>query len=388
VRLALLHSFYASDQPSGENEIVAAQAQAFAEAGHEVLLLGRHTDLERTKRRYPVLAAWRTLTDGGANPTHHLRRFDPDVVHVHNTVPNIGTDWLRGWPTPVVHTLHNFRPLCANALLYRDGHGCTLCPDGDPWAAVRHSCYRSSSLASLPIAVRNSRGLAANPLISRADRIIALSGYAAGVMAGYGLPEERLSVVPNGIPALHAGATAGPQAPRFAAVGRLRAEKGFAELLAGWPGGTPLDVFGDGPQLDHLQAVAPRGVTFLGSVARDHLRALLPQYSALVFPSLWPEPAVALVVVEALEAGVPVILAAEGSQTPDLVDAGVGLAVDRTGDRFDRDSIADALSTVGEGGNRLRSHCRDVYARQYDVDRWVAELIAVYDDARRCHEDR
>lgn len=86
-----------------------------------------------------------------------------------------------------------------------------------------------------------------------------MSGYAAGVMAGYGLPEERLSVVPNGIPAVHAGATAGPQAPRFAAVGRLRAGEGIGELLAGWPDGTPLDVFGDGPQLDHLQPSPPGG---------------------------------------------------------------------------------------------------------------------------------
>lgn len=76
-------------------------------------------------------------------------------------------------------------------------------------------------------------------------------------------------------------------------------------------------------------------MTFLGSVARDHLRALLPQYSALVFPSLWPEPAVALVVVEALEAGVPVILAAEGSQTRILstrasASRSIGLATDST----------------------------------------------------------
>ena len=383
MRLALLHSFYASDQPSGENEIVAAQARAFIDAGHEVLLLGRHTDRERVQRTYPLAAAWRTLTNGGADPSDHLRAFSPDVVHIHNTVPNIGTAWLADWPTPVVHTLHNFRPLCANALLYREGHSCTLCPDGEPWSAVRYECYRSSALASLPIAVRNSRGVGANPLLRRADRIIALSDYAAHVMATYGVPQPRLAVVPNGIPPVHAGAASVPQEPRFAAVGRLRAEKGFAELLAAWPAGTPLDVFGDGPQLGRLRELAPAGVVFRGTMPREDLRTLLPRYCGVVFPSLWPEPAVALVVVEALEAGVPVILAAEGSQTPDLVAAGVGVAVARVDSSFSPGALSDALRWTVAGGAALRSHCRAVYSQRYDVDRWVARLLDVYDEARR-----
>ena len=46
MRIALLHSFYASDSSSGENVVVDAQFQALSAAGHEVLLLGRRTDDE------------------------------------------------------------------------------------------------------------------------------------------------------------------------------------------------------------------------------------------------------------------------------------------------------------------------------------------------------
>jgi glycosyltransferase involved in cell wall biosynthesis len=102
------------------------------------------------------------------------------------------------------------------------------------------------------VAVRNARGLTSNVLLTRADRLIALSDFAADTFRQFGLPGARLVTVPNGVSGGVVSEQPPPGRPRWLAVGRLRAEKGFAELLRGWPGGHRLDIVGDGPQRAEL----------------------------------------------------------------------------------------------------------------------------------------
>lgn len=375
MRIALLHSFYSSEQSSGENVVVEAQLAALAAAGQDVLLLGRHTDREQELPGYKARAAWRTVTSLGPDPGARLAAFGPDVVHVHNTVPNIGLRWLRSWPGPVVHTLHNFRPICANGLLFRDGHLCTDCPDGRPWSAVEHSCYRDSRVATLPIATRNTLGLRANPLVERSDALVVLSDYARDTFARYGVAPERLRLLANGIAAAHEGAVQPPAEPRWLAIGRLRAEKGLAELLRAWPVGLRLDIIGDGPQRDELAALAPEGVRLLGALPPAQLRSMLPDYSGLVFTSLAPESATPLVVVEALEAGVPVLIVESSPHAPALIAQGVAHGL---GGVADPAGITRACAWAIAGGLGLRARCREHYEERFTAEQWVAGLLSLY----------
>ena len=382
MRIALLHSFYSSTQPSGENEVVTAQFAALQQAGHDVLLLGRHTDTEEQLPGFPVRAAWRTLTSAGPDPSSRLAAFDPDVVHVHNTVPNIGTGWLRSWRGPIVHTLHNFRPLCANGLLFRDGRLCTECPDGAPWSAIEHGCYRQSRIASLPIGLRNGMGIAANPLLRRSDTLITLSPYAHDTYVRYGVPAERLRLVPNGVAdAYPGGVESAPVEQRWVAVGRLRDEKGLLPLLRGWPEGITLDIIGEGPQLAELVDEAPAGVSFLGALAREDVLAALPSYTGLVFAGLAPESAVPLVVIEALAAGIPVAIVASSPHAAELIACGVafGLATDARAVRTD--AIIEACGWTARGGLSLRERCREHFEERYTLESWVERLRTTYLEA-------
>ena len=278
MRIAIIHSYYGSGVPSGENTSVDAQYAALTAAGHTVLLLSRNTDLESGLSAYPARAAFRVLTGRGPDPSQRLAAFEPDVVHVHNLFPNIGSRWLESWDGPIVHTLHNFRPLCANGLLFREGATCTLCPDGKPAAAIRHGCYHDSVVASVPLAIRNSRGLGSNPLFERSDALIVLSQQARDIYATYGVSPERMSVIPNGLPRFEGNRDPAPMFPRWLGVGRLSEEKGFKELVEIWPRNVPLDIFGDGPQRAEIADTAPTSVRLAGSVARDAVRASMSGY--------------------------------------------------------------------------------------------------------------
>ena len=71
------------------------------------------------------------------------------VAHVHNFFPLFSPalhHTLLGEGIPVVQTLHNYRLLCANALLMRRQKPCEECVVRGPWNAVRYGCYRGSRL--------------------------------------------------------------------------------------------------------------------------------------------------------------------------------------------------------------------------------------------------
>ena len=81
-------------------------------AGMSSLTLARHT-------------LWSSRTSHEL--TELIRRFQPDVIHVHNTFPLVSPSlyWAAERArVPVVQTLHNFRLMCLNALFLREGKVC------------------------------------------------------------------------------------------------------------------------------------------------------------------------------------------------------------------------------------------------------------------------
>ncbi|WP_327190133.1 glycosyltransferase family 4 protein [Streptomyces xinghaiensis] len=378
-RVALVHSFYSSRRPSGENAAVLDQAEALRAAGHDVTLVAAHTDALETERGYTLRAAVRVATGRGRSPLAELRRLGPDVVHVHNLFPNFATDWLDRWPGAVVATLHNYRPVCAAATLFRDGKTCTACPDGDRWTGLRHGCYRGRRGATLPLTWAGRHGAAAHPLLRRAERLVALSERSRDLYQRFGVPPEKLALVPNfvapGSPGTGPGGLPAAPAARWVYAGRLSEEKGILPLLRNWPESEPLDVIGSGPLESACREVAPGAVRLLGPLPRQEVAARLPRYTGLVFPSVCPESATALVCQEALAAGVPV-LALAGSAAADSVRRdGTGAVYGASGE------LPHALVTARERFPLLREHCRRVHAERYSARSWAAGIEAVYAQA-------
>ena len=92
---------------------------------------------------------------------HHRMMLDsiakakPDVVHVHNFFPTLSPSVFRACTeshVPVVHTIHNYRLLCAGATFFRNGAVCEDCVETNSFfPAVRHSCYRSNRIGSIVV---------------------------------------------------------------------------------------------------------------------------------------------------------------------------------------------------------------------------------------------
>jgi glycosyltransferase involved in cell wall biosynthesis len=97
--------------------------------------------------------------------------------------------------------------------------------------------------------------------------------------------------------------------------------------------------------------------------------------TGLVFPSIWLE-GLALVCLEALSAGLPVLAFDDVPAGRTVEDLGIGV----TGPRADVDQL---LRRAAATFPALRTHCRDVYEREFTATAWVRRAEDTYADARR-----
>lgn len=370
----MVHSFYSSKQPSGENTVVLNEVDALRCAGHEVALFAAHTDELEGEVFYKLRAGIRVATGYGRNPLKAIKDFSPDVVHVHNLFPNLGKHWVEDVTQPLVHTLHNYRPLCANGLLLRDGAVCTDCLDGNRWAGLRHSCYRGSTLATLPVSWAGRGDPAHEPLLRRADLLVVLSEQQRDIYERVGVPAHKLALSPNFLPDdLDPGPAQQEPTDGWLFVGRLTEEKGILRLIEHWPDGEALKIIGDGAQRDQVETEAVRiGATLLPSLPRAEVLKHMRAATGLVFPSASFECA-PLVYVEALACGLPVVGFEPSALAVAVEREGTGVAVTQP-----HEGLHQALEDVRSHSRRLRRRARIVFENRYSQACWVDRAVQRY----------
>jgi glycosyltransferase involved in cell wall biosynthesis len=375
VRIALVHSFYSSSQPSGENAVVRAEVDALRSRGVDVHLVHTSTDERISETAYIWRTALRVASGHGESPLAALEALSPDLVHIHNLFPNWGDAWLRDSAWPLVHTLHNYRPLCAAGTLYRGGAVCTLCSRGQTTHALRYRCYRNSLTATAPLALHNLGGVPRNPLLTAADRIVVLGERMRELYRQAGIPSSRLVVWPNFLPSHLVPAPI--RAPRsggnYLVVGRMTSEKGIDLLVRKWPAAGPtLDVVGDGPLLDEVIRLATlrTNVRIHGRLEREAVLQLMISASALVVPSRWFE-GFPLLYAEALASGLPV-LTFEPCNLVEFVQS------DGVGDILTWNEPLDAQLPTSARLFEWRQRCRDVFESRYTETAYGDRAISLY----------
>jgi len=199
--------------------------------------------------------------------------------------------------------------------------------------------------------------------LRRVAHLVCPSGYLAALAVSWGVPRERVTVLPNAAPALpalpgrdEARAALAVEGPFLAFAGRVTKQKALEVALDALGGveGVTLAIAGDGPDLPDLRRkVAALGldgrVHFLGPLSRDGVLALYRAADASLLTSSWEN--FPHTVVEALAVGTPVIATRVGG-VPELVrDGENGLLISAC----DRDALAAAIRRLlDEPGLRER----------------------------------
>jgi glycosyltransferase involved in cell wall biosynthesis len=329
MRIALIHNFYRSSAPSGEDEVVRGEQKLMEQGGMEVLPFFRHNDELPSGARGAITAALSNAWafDAAKALREFLREHRPDVAHFHNTFPQIspaGYAVCREVGVPVVQTLHNYRMFCANGLLNRGGEACERCVGRAPLPALVHACYRESRIATVGMAMGIGLHRALGTYQRHVDRFIVLTEFARRKFLDHGLPEDRITVRGNGLPFDPGAGTGGGGYALY--VGRLTAEKGVATLIKAWRKipGRRLVIAGDGELRAKLEREAcDLPVEFLGRISPSRVMELMKEAEMLVVPSECYE-GFPRVVVEAFAAATPVVAADLGG-LGEVVDESAGL---------------------------------------------------------------
>jgi glycosyltransferase involved in cell wall biosynthesis len=377
MRVLIAHNAY--QQRGGEDIVAEAEAQLLRDHGHEVLTYQRHNNelahIGRLQAAVDTLWSRRTTRELG----ELLRTRRPDVVHVHNTFPLISPSLYAAAHdagVPVVQTLHNFRLLCPQAMLLREGKVCESCVGRAPWAGVVHACYRGSRAQSGVLAGMLVLHRALGTWATKVQRYIALNNFCRDKFIQGGLPASRIVIKPNFV-----DLAAPPPLPRrgLLYVGRLAPEKGIttlAQAARGLPPGS-LRVAGTGPEAERLAGLP--AVVMLGALNAAQVAQEMAQAIALVVPSLWYEN-FPRTLVEAFACGLPVLASRLGA-LESLVEHGrTGLHVEPG----DAPAWAAAMQAALDDTPRMATMgaaARELYEREYTAAANHRMLLAIYEQA-------
>jgi glycosyltransferase involved in cell wall biosynthesis len=384
MRILVAHNRYQIG--GGEDAVVRDEVELLRRHGHSVELLEQDNDAIHGLRGALMASA-------SVFYSRHSRKrmkraidnFRPEIVHVHNWFPMLSPSIIletSASGAATVQTLHNFRMLCANALLYRDGRVCTDCIGKLlRFNGVAHGCYRGSRTGSAIVTAAYAFHRLTHTW-NCIDLFIAVSEFQREILIRGGLPENKVIVKPN-----FAGADTWKAAEKtenaalFA--GRLSPEKGIRTMLSAWNTGKiplRLKIIGDGPMAGEVRACAASNanVEYLGPQPPEVVYREMAKAKFLVFPSEWHE-TFGGTVVEAFSQGTPV-LAADLGGVNQFVQDGV------TGYRY-QPGNAEALAagalqfSLGEDYARMRTYCRDLFLRKFTAEINYTLLTEIYAQA-------
>jgi glycosyltransferase involved in cell wall biosynthesis len=384
MKILVAHNFY--KQPGGEDQCMAAEIAMLRAHGHEVTQYCLRNESIDAMGRLRLAA--RTIWSRTA--VRELREFfrthRPQIAHFHNTFPLISPSAYyaaRAEGVRVVQTVHNFRLLCANALLFRNGEVCEDClGKWIPWPGIAHKCYRDNRAASTVITTMLMTHRVLGTWSKAVDMYIALTEFGRRKLVEGGLPADKIVVKPNfAYPDPGPGTGTGGCA---VFVGRLSAEKGVDTLLEAWrhlAGELPLKLLGDGPLAAVVQEAAAKdtSIQWMGNQSLEAVYKLVGEAAFLVLPSQCYEN-FPRVVIEAFAKGTPVIVSKLGAMAA-IVDDG------RTGLHFKPGDPVDLAATVrrilGESLElaRMRQAARRKFEQNYTADSNHKTLMTIYEKA-------
>ena len=393
MKVLQIHSRYR--EYGGEERVVENDADLLRAAGHEVVT---H---EVPNPSGPAAAASLAASPWNLRQARRIARlieeWRPNVAHIHNTwfslSPSVPREVARAG-VPLVQTIHNYRPTCVNAKLFRDGAPCYDCLGSNlPLKGVRLGCYRGSRVLSAAVVGFDAvQGLAGT--WRDADLITVQSERHRTLLdeGGFRFPVEVLPWTTRD-PGIRSAPPSESREVLF--LGRLEAEvKGIEKLVRAWNrasaagllGGLHLTLVGTGDLLG-TQAVEGDTVRTLGWVEQDELDRLMLSARALLFPSTWEE-TFGLVAIEGFAAGLPVL----GSDLGGIRDT-VGrldpACLVPTGPGVE-DAWTDAFGVLSDDAwvDRKGREARALFEAEFSHRLGTERLLSVYQRAAARHAEK
>lgn len=344
MKILLVHAFY---KDRGGEDAVVENEQAMLEAhGHRVETFFVHNnEIDHYSFLNKALLIPRTVYNTSRAVALERRLSEHfDLVHIHNIWPTISPAIffiLNELKQPYLQTIHNYRYIVPNAILYKDD---VSLPDGILRVRPRRmNSFRNSYLLTATYWMTSqvvqkagviNRGCGRLQLLNRLSYSIfsQLFDHTKLVIRGNFLPQKTVATMRTRTKENY-----------YLYLGRLSEEKGIATLIRAFKKmdtDVVLKIAGTGPieqELRHQYCGEPL-IQFLGYVKGDEKMDLIARAKALVVPSEWQE-IYPVSIMEANFCATPVLASRIGG-LPDMVQEHT------TGMLFESGDVMSLLETL------------------------------------------
>lgn len=372
------HYIQGLGDPGGIATYIHRISQAQMAAGHQVYWFDtRPVNSQLIIEAYPVVVC------NDDDLYHQARSRQVNVLHLHTSVSKLPPPEL-----PVVRTVHDHNPYCPSGSRYLKNWGkpCDRAyhPIGCLWGHFIDHC---GSIRPAQLSTEFQR-LSQEMKTLSVIPTIANSQFVKEQMLRSGYLEDQLDLLLLPVP--DSGEYLPPpedEIPHFLFVGRITPEKGWRWLLQALATlKTPihLDIAGTGnPQQNQAirELTAQLGleekITFHGWVNEGEVRRLMQQSRAVIFPSVWHEPA-GLVSLEAAAAGRAVIASQVGGLPEYVGKLKNGLLVEPN----DVQGLAEAIAQLAQNyylAQQLGVEGYKMVQMHFSLEQHLADLMQLYE---------
>lgn len=381
--ILLVHNYYRI--PGGEDTVVANEKALLEKKDHTVYLYTRNNaEIQEAGMLAKIRLA---CTSVFSLKTYKevkclIQEKQIDIVHVHNTLSLISPSVYYAafsCKVPVVQTLHNFRMVCPNGLLFREGKICEECIENGLGCALKHKCYRDSFLQTFVscVILKIHRFLGTYKKIN----YIALTEFNKRKMLEANkkkciLSADKIWLKP------HFTFQIPVELPhdiknQYLYVGRLEEEKGIQFLLETWRTlpEAALIICGSGTKENwcrqYIEKHRMQNVHLLGQQTPEMVRQYMAQSQALIFSSTWYE-TWGMTIIESFSVGTPVIVNDLGNGAA-LVEEGVN------GYHYARNNKESLANVVRHFVPLDRQKIKDIFQQKYGEENNYQILKQMYD---------
>ncbi|MFH1427216.1 MAG: glycosyltransferase [Patescibacteria group bacterium] len=263
----------------GSEQYIFSISALLKDQGHEVELFS----MDRPEKIRPKLF-WNR--DANKNLAKVIKKFKPDVAHVHNIYHHFSPSilyTLKKHNVPVVMTLHDYKIMCPNYRMYNKKSVCEKCQGGKYYKCFSNDCFNDwarSAGASLESYLHNS---VLGSYERHVKTFISPSKFLMNKFKEWGL-EGKIEYLPN---TTNITSTSREKGDYLLYFGRLEAEKGINFLV---------DVMRDLPQekliivgKGNIKINNTENIKYLGFKSGHELKELVNRAKAVIVPSVWYE---------------------------------------------------------------------------------------------------
>ena len=318
-----------------------------------------------------------------------IKKEKPDIIHLHNFCFQLSPSILRAikkYNVPTVWTLHDYKIICPNQILFTKGEVCERCKTYKFYNCFFNRCihnkYGQSFLAMLEmylhkIILRSYRTV---------DLFIAPSQFLARKIINWKIPADKVRQLYYFID-LENIQPATADGDGIVYVGRLAKEKGIITLLQAMKElkSIKLQIVGEGPQkkpiLRYIKKNKLTNVELTGYKDKEELFETVKRSRLVIVPSIWYENN-PVVILEAFALGKPVIGSDLGG-IPELVKDG------QTGYCFKAGNVKDLREKIKKSYDNLDllknmgENARRSVEKIADPQKHLQQLINLYDEIRK-----